>query len=153
MATDGLSPAQWALLAVESGWSARAGLERFRAEGGHIRDATWNRLTAEIRSNISGRAVKYSEPVNRIPVAAEIKRWETTNARGYIQQVEVLVRDKATGLVMSRPFSLASKTLVSRNTALKKALETYGGDNEGNYPEVILGAVYSGTYQMVPRGS
>jgi len=151
MPVGDLSPAQWALLAVEDGWSATAGLDRFRAEGGAIRNDTWYRMYSEIKTSLAGRAGTYNEPVNRIPTASEVKQWTTAHAKGYIQQVEVLVRDKTTGEVYSAPFSLAGKTLRSRAAVLKHALEQYTGDSEEKYAQKVLGAIYTGTYQMIPN--
>ncbi len=152
MATDDLSPAQWALLAVESGWSATAGLDRFRAEGGHIANQTWYRMSAEIARSLGSRIGTYNEPVNRVPTPAEVQDWTTQKAAGYIQQVEVLARDKVTGEIISIPFSLTGRTLVSRAKAMKAALDVYGSDNERKYAQQILGAIYTGTYRAVPQG-
>lgn len=152
MATDDLNAAQWALLAVTEGWSATAGLDRYRAEGGHIANQTWYRMFGEIQHSLSDRAGAYNEPLNLRPVAAEIKTWTTKRATGFIQQVEVLVRDKATGQVISVPFSVTGKTLVSRRNALQQALSVYSDENATKYNQTVLGAIYTGTYQAVPEG-
>src|SRR5713101_5962814 len=117
MATDGLSPAQWALLAIQNAWSATRGLREFRQAGGHIGTATWFRMSAEIRTALGDRVGTYNEPSHRVPTPDEVKDWTTKRATGYIQQVEVLARDPKTGAVVSLPFSLAGKTLVSRAKA------------------------------------
>jgi hypothetical protein len=153
MATENLSPAQWALLTVQEGWSATRGLAEFRANGGHIGNETWYRLHSEIQSNIANRAGIFNQILTRIPIAQEIRNWTTRRAQGYIQQVEVLVRDKATGQVFSVPFSLAGKTLRSRRAVLKHALSTVTGENESKYEQAVLGAVYTGTYRLTPEGA
>jgi hypothetical protein len=150
MSTDSLNAAQWALLAIQEGWSASAGLDRFRAEGGHIANASWYKLTGEIQSSLQNRAGQYNEPLNLRPVGAEIKTWTTAKASGYIQQVEVLVREKATGEIISVPFSVTGRALVSRRNALQQALSVYSDDNAKKYNQQVLGAVYSGTYQAIP---
>jgi len=153
MPADDYTAAQWALLAIEEGWSATAGLNRFRAEGGHIANATWYKLTGELRANIGDRERVMNAPMNRIPTADEIKDWTTKSAKGYVQQVEVLIRDKTTGEVISVAYSRMGKTLISRNGVIKEALDTYGGENAKRYPwQRILGAVYTGTYQAIPEG-
>jgi|SRR5712692_4905683 len=151
MDTEGLSPAQWALLAATEGRSATSGLARFRQEGGRIANQTWYRMFAEILHSISNRIGIYNEPVYRIPVASEIQRWETNKARGYIHQVEVIARDKITGEIISIPFSVSSRTLHTRNSVLKAALATYKEEGESGKNQKILGAIYSGTYEAVPR--
>jgi hypothetical protein len=152
MATDDLNAAQWALLAVTEGWSATAGLDRYRAEGGHMANQTWYRLFGEIKSSIDNRASTYNEPVNLRPVAGEIRVWETKRATGYIQQVEVLVKPRGENEVISVPFAVSGRTLVSRANALKQALDVYTSDNAKKYNQQVLGAIYTGTYQAIPKG-
>jgi|SRR6266852_1235876 len=150
MATDYLNAAQWALHAVTQGWSARAGLDRYRAEGGHIADATWFRLTGEIQATLAQREGVYNEPVNLRPVASEIRTWEVRHGTGFIHQVEVLVRDRKTNQVISVPYSAQSRTLRSRISVLTEALSVYSDENAKKYDQQILGAIYTGTYQMIP---
>jgi hypothetical protein len=150
MSTEPIQPAQWALAGIESGWSATAGLDRFRAEGGRIANQTWFRLWTEINVAITNRSATYNEPLNLRPIAAEIKQWTTAKATGYVQQVEVLVREKATGQIISVPFSVTGRSLVSRRNAIQQALSIYSDDNAKKYNQQILGAVYSGTYEAVP---
>lgn len=152
MATDDLNAAQWALLAVTEGWSATAGLDRYRAEGGHMANQTWYRLFGEIKSSIDNRAGTYNEPLNLRPTASEIQTWTTAKATGYIQQVEVLVRDRGTGQIISVPFSVTGRALVSRANALRQALDVYTSDNAKKYNQQVLGAIYTGTYQAIPKG-
>lgn len=146
-----MNPAQWVLLAIQKGWSATRGLAEFRSAGGHLATQTWHRLFAEIRQSIASIAETLGQSVGRVPVADEIKIWETTSAKGYIQQVEVLARDKATGEIISIPFSLTGRTLRSRNAAIKEALSVYGDEQAKRYDQQILGAVYTGTYEARPR--
>jgi len=152
MPTDGLSPAQWALMAVQEGWSANRGLSEYRAAGGHVANSTWYKLTAEIQVTLANRQGIYNEPLNRIPTADEIKTWTTSKARGYIQQVEVLVRDKVTGEIMSIPFSLTGRTLRSRTHVLNEALKVYDPNSQSGQGQQQLGAVYTGTYEAIPSG-
>lgn len=153
MATDDLNAAQWALLAVQEGWSATAGLDRYRAEGGHMANQTWYRLYGEIQGSVADRSDVMNQPLNLRPVASEIKTWSTKNATGYVQQVEVLVRERATGQIISVPFSVTGRSLVSRANALQQALDVYSDDNAKKYNQQVLGAVYTGTYQAVPQGA
>jgi hypothetical protein len=152
MATSRDLPTGAALDAILSGYSARAGLAAYRQSGGRVATGTWYKLTGELQAMLAAREGIYDEPINRRPVASEIQRWDTAKAKGYIQQVEVLVRDRSTGEIMSIPFSVTGRTLVARSTALAKALEVYGGENLKKYPQQLLGAVYTGTYQAVPVG-
>lgn len=152
MPTSDLNAAQWALLAVQEGQSAREGLAAYREAGGRIANQSWFRLTGEIQRALADREGIYDEPLNLRPVASEIRTWSTAKARGYIQQVEVLVREKNTGQIISVPFSVQGRALVSRRNAIKQALDVYSDDNAKKYEQQVLGAIYTGTYQAVPRG-
>jgi hypothetical protein len=151
MDTEGLSFTQWILMTIQNAWTATRGLHEFRQAGGHISTATWYRVSAEMRVALGDRVGEFNGPLNQVPTAEEIKLWTTTRARGYIQQVEVLARDKITGEIISIPFSLAGRTLRSRAHAIREALRVYSNPDEKKYPQQILGAVYTGTYQMVPN--
>lgn len=152
MAAEQWGAAQYALDAIQKGLTASEGLQVFRQAGGKIANETWYKLTGEIQAVLAEREGVLDEPLNRVPTAGEIRQWTTTGAKGFIQQVEVLVRDKETGQVMSVPFSHTGKTLRSRRAVLKDALSIYSDDNAKRYNQSILGAVYTGTYQAVPEG-
>lgn len=152
MPIEGLSAAQAALAAIQEGLSATAGLAQFRQIGGRVANETWYRLTAELQTTLANREGIYNEPVNRIPTAQEVQRWTTQKARGYIQQVEILARDKVTGEIISIPYSATGRTLRSRNAVIKEALSVYGDEQARKYDQQILGAVYSGTYEAIPEG-
>lgn len=151
MATDYGSAAQWALHAIREGWSARAGLDRYRAEGGRVADATWYKMTGELNRMVAERETELTRPLSLRPTADDIREWTTRNARGYIHQVEVLVRDRATGEIISVPYSAMSRQLKSRISVINEALRVYSSDNAKKYDQQVLGAVYTGTYQAVPE--
>jgi hypothetical protein len=153
MPTGNLNAAQWALNSVLTGQSARAGLGAYRAAGGRLGSQSWYRLVGEIQASLAAREGIYDEPLNLRPVAAEIRTWTTAKARGYIQQVEVLVREKTTGQIVSVPFSVHGRSLVSRRNAIQQALDVYSDDNAKRYDQVVLGAVYTGTYEARPSGA
>ncbi|SRR5713101_1773499 len=152
MPTENLSVAQWALAAIQEGRTARQGLNDFRQAGGHVANDTWYRVTAELQANLANREGIYNEPVNRIPTASEIQHWTTQKAKGYVQQVEVIARDRTTGEILSLPYSLTGKTLRSRNYAINQALSIYKQDTPSGENQQILGAIYSGTYYASPEG-
>ena len=152
MPTDNPVPAQFALQSVLEGLSARVALAAFRAAGGHVASQTWFQLRGEMERMVSAREGIYSEPQHLVPTANEIQQWTTKNAKGYIQQVEVLVRERDTGTVISVPYSSISSSLRSRQSVVEEALNIYSDDNAKKYNQQVLGAVYSGTFQAVPEG-
>jgi hypothetical protein len=152
MATDNPTPAQFALQSVLEGLSARAGLKQFREAGGRVANQTWFALRGEMEAMVASREGVYNEPQRLRPTAAEIQTWTTTKAQGYVQQVEVLVRERGTGQIVSVPYTSIGRTLRSRAAIIEESLDVYSDDNAEKYNQQILGAVYSGTYQAVPVG-
>lgn len=152
MPTDSPIPAQFALQSVLQGLSARQALSEFRQAGGRVANQTWFQLRAEMERTVSSREGVFDEQQGSVPVAHEIQQWTTSKATGYIQQVEVLVRERETGTVISVPYSSVSNDLRSRAEIVAQALDVYSDDNAQKYNQQVLGAVYSGTYQAVPAG-
>lgn len=149
MPTENLYPAQWALQSVLEGLSARQSLTQFRDAGGHVGNETWFKLRAEVEAAISNREGIYNEPLHLRPTANEIQQWSTVKASGYVQQVEVLVRERETGVIISIPYTSMNRQLRSRQNVVNEALDVYSDDNAKKYNQQVLGAVYSGTYEAV----
>jgi hypothetical protein len=153
MPTGELFPATWALQGVQSGLSARAALRDFRNAGGKVADSTWFKVYGEVAAQVSLREGIFAEPQSGSPFAHEIQQWSTIKAQGYAHQVEVLVRERATGEIVSIPYTGFSTELQNRQDVIDKALEVYSNDAAERYDQQILGAVYTGTYQAVRMGT
>lgn len=143
-------PFGFAVRTVRDGLSGRAGLAAYRAGGGSIRDATWFRMVAEARTAVAGRELEVGRPLDRRPVTGEFVQWTTQKARGFIQQVEVIVRDRDTGGVTPLPYSLSGTRTVTRQQAIDSALGHYNTEGTDAARQVFLGAIYVGTYIMTP---
>lgn len=143
----------WAVLdAIASGQSASSSLAAYRAAGGEVRTQTWYRLHGEVQASLGDRISEAAAPLNRRPTGDEVQTMSTRTASGFLQQVEVLVRNRQTGEVEAKPFSVTGDRLVSRGAAVSQALDTFAaGVEEGNYSEQVLGAVHVGAYELVPE--
>lgn len=141
----------WAAVrTVRDGISARAGLRAYRAGGGTIRDTTWFRMVTEARVSVAARGDEVGRPLNRRPTADEGTRWTTSKARGVMQQVEVMVRDRDTGEVLAIPYGISSRRARTRQDVIDAALGTITPEGTDGDRQQILGAVYVGTYFMEP---
>jgi hypothetical protein len=142
-----------AVKAVKLGMSARAGLLAARAAGVGIRDATWFRIMGEVQRSLANQVSEPSRPLNRRPIGEEISTLTTKVATGYLQYVDVYVRDRASGAVSRRPYGVRSNTLLTRQAVIKRAVnafQTFTSGPEPSYPEQVLGANYTTTYRMTP---
>lgn len=143
----------WAVTeSIKEGLSANEGLRQFRAGGGHIGRSTWLALRSEVGAALAARPGEMAAALDSIPSAAETLQFTTASATGYLQQVEVLYRLKGTDEIINRPFSVTGQELLSRQDAIQSALDTMAqAQQSGKYDEqVVLGAVYTGTYSMQP---
>lgn len=150
MPAEGLSSAQAALATILEGQSATAGLAWFREQGGHVANQVWYGLRSTLEASISEREGIYAEPQHLRPTAQQITQMQTRDAKGYMQQVEVLVRQKGSTDIISVPYTSIGRQLRSRQAIVREALDIYSGDNAEKYGQVVLGAVYTGTYEAVP---
>lgn len=144
-----------AIRSVQQGMSGNAAYRAFRADGGAVRRATFQRTIAEVRRTLADQLDEATRPVNRRPTAAETTVISTKTRSGYMQQVDVYVRDKDTGEVESRPFSWRTRVLVTRQAAINEALNAFNDGVTGSpdrFNEEVLGATYTGTLQLIPRG-
>lgn len=140
----------WAAVrTIREGISGTAGLAAYRDAGGQVRTSTWFRLLGEAQAAIGGRADELARPQHRRPLADETHRWTTRTTRGMLQQVEVFVRDRATGIIGVVPYSHRSQAGVSRQAAIAAALE-FMANNADAYNQQVLGAIHVASYLMEP---
>lgn len=107
-------------------------------------------MVGEARAMMAQRGDELGRPLNRRPTSDEMVRWTTRNASGFIQQVNVMVRDRDTGEIIALPYSYKGRTLISRQRAIDAAMATFTPEGTDGEKQQILGAVYSGTWEMVP---
>jgi hypothetical protein len=148
-------PGWAAISSVKQGLSANEGLRQFRAAGGKIGRSAWLALRAEVGAALANRPTEMAAPLNAIPGAEHVQQFTTTSATGVIQQVEVLYRVKGTDTIVNRPFSVKGQQMITRQDAIQAALDQMALSQQRTLYEeqVILGAVYVGTYQLVPGGA
>jgi len=136
---------------MQSGLSATQGLYAYRGSGGHIGNQSWYRLWGELQAIQARVGQEFGAQQNLRPTANEIQTWTTSKARGYVQQVEIIAREKATGTLISIPYTSISSTLRSRESVVREALDVYSDDNAAKYNQAILTGIYTGTYQAAPN--
>lgn len=143
----------WAAVhTAKQGMSGRAGLSAYRESGGRVANQTWFRMVGEARAMLAQRGDEISRPLNRRPTGEEIVTWHTRKKSGFIQQVEVMARDRETGAIIALPYSVKSQTLMSRQRAIDEALSAFTPEGTDGEKQQILGAIHTGTYQMIPSG-
>ncbi len=133
------------------GYSANRTLAALREAGHGVRRETFLRLWGEVAAGRANRADEASRPLNAVPTGNELRTLTTRQATGVMQMVEVYLRDRATGLVTAKNFSVTSPRGVPRGDVVNAAIELYSQD-DSRYPTTLLAAVHVGSYRMVPEG-
>jgi hypothetical protein len=140
---------------VREGANPQESFRGYRKLGGNISSDIWQRVWGEVENELSLGAIERGKPLNRLPQAEDILPMTTKRATGYLQQVQVIMSE-ANGEVLTKTFSISTKTLVSRQNAIRKAMQIMEEANETGsakekYPErEVRLALYGGTYEMNP---
>ena len=148
-----VNPVPVAYQLAKQGVSARQGLVAAREAGVAIRDATWFKLYADAKANLSLQIFEPTLLLDAKPGFEHIGELRTKAATGYLQYVQVYTRDRDTGLLGTKPFAVRTQELGTRESVIKRALAAYGAQAtpSGNYAgEQIVGAAYTGTVQLFP---
>ncbi len=138
--------------AVRNGESANASLVALRQSGSGIRRQDYLNLYREVSGAIKSQLTGIDRPGNRRPTRKETMFMTTATATGFMQYVDVWVKDRETGEIYPRPFGLRTDDLMTHDDAIETALDRMLGHAD-KYNETILGASYMATYEFVPEGS
>ena len=144
----------WAAIrTVKSRLGTWAGYDKFSEIAPEVTRAEWARAIGEAKQAMTMRAQELTRPLNRRPLMSEVARYTSVRQTGFLQQIDVYVRDRDTGLIESRPYTIKARALRSRQSVVNEGLRRYEeaiASNPEDYPEDVLGAAYVGTYELVP---
>jgi hypothetical protein len=148
---DDQTPLWAAIRTVKEGLSANEGLRLSRESGIGIRRQDWLTLVREVRTAIEAGTIETMQPLETRPFATEATPLHTVTATGFIQYIDVWVRDRETGEVRIRPYAIHTDELLVRGDAVATAIDRMQR-YEDLYGERILGAVYAATHVLIPKG-
>ncbi len=139
-------PFGYAVYSVREGLSGRAGLAAYRAAGGKVRDTTWFRMVGEARAQLSQLGSEVGADLRAKPSLSDARSWTLVNPNpnNYAQWVSVVMRDRDTGLIFTKPYVVMTPNLMTRGEVVARALDTYTPDS-GSDAGVVLGATYTST--------
>jgi hypothetical protein len=134
---------------IKEGRSANSGLTELKALGAGIRRQDWLSIVREVRTAMESQATGIDRPGHRRPYRREILVMSTTVATGFIQYVDVWVKDGDTGEIGIRPYGIRTDDLMTHDDAIETALDRMT-EHSGDYNEMILGGTYMATYELIP---
>lgn len=138
-----------AIQRAQEGVSANQAYREFREAGGQLRRATFLSAFRQVRQGETEPGTEVGRPLNAKPAASDVMHFETQTGTGYLQSVDVWVRDRETGEVYTVPASVQTDFLMRRADVVATVLEKYQANAE-RYGEQVIGATYSTTYLMAP---
>lgn len=135
--------------------SATAALREFRHAGGHMATSAWYRMWGEVQNELALGGIETGKNLNFRPEQHEVIRMTTVRASGYMQRVNVFAKN-ASGEVFTKTIDVRVSDLIARKNAIKRAVQTVENFDTstvvstGSDIQQVLGAVYAGTYELVP---
>lgn len=117
--------------------------------------ASWYRMWGEVQNELALGGIETGRNINLRPTTDEILTMTTVRARGYMQRVNVFAKN-ASGEVFTKTIDVRTDNLIARKNAIKRAEQTVEGFTStsavptGSDVAQVLGAVYAGTYELVP---
>lgn len=140
---------QYAISVVKNGVSANEGFRQITRTELGIRRQDWLATVRAAREELERNAQAYDRQGNRRPYRREILAMQTVTATGFMQHIDIWVKDNETGEIYPRPYSIRTDDLLTHDDAIATALDRYS-DSAKFYGETILGAAYSTTFELIP---
>lgn len=146
----------WAAIrTIKSKIGTWRGYEEYSLLDPDITRSEWAETVAQARAALANKTDELTRPLNRRPLPSEITLYSSKKARGYMQQIQVFVQDRDTGLIDTRHYNIRTDTLRSRQSIVDEGMRRYQAAADADpdaYPEEVIGAVYVGTHLMQPSG-
>jgi hypothetical protein len=138
-----------ALIAVRGGMSQNALIKQLRALGQGARDSEVRALYRLAQQTLKDHPEEPFGDPNLVPDLATASPWPTVSARGVSQRVEITYRQKATGTLITVPYSVSSENGVTRQEAINRGIAAYESSAE-RYKQELVGAVHTKTFRLEP---
>lgn len=149
----------WAAIrTVKSKIGTWVGYDQYSEIDDSITRQQWATAIGQARAALANRVGELTRPLNRRPVGAEITPYSSPRARnvtasGYMQYIDIYVKDAQTGVITARPWAVRTDTLMSRQSVINAGLNRFEAATlpEGTFEgEEVIGASYAGTVQFIP---
>lgn len=147
----------FAIKAANAGYSANRFARELTAAGAGIRRAVALKVFQEGRRLAAEYRQEPLRPLGQVPTFAESRQWPTRDSAGVLQTVQLIYREKVTGNVLVRYYSVKSAEGVTRGEAIAQAIAAYNSAPPavagGSRPEQadLIDAVHVGTALLVPE--
>lgn len=142
------NPAGFIRGSILDGLSARASLAAFREAGGAMRDEYFRQLYGEITNSIARSPAAAALDPFSIPNASDYATWSMGSGGQFATQVQVLFRDKDTGIIGSKEYTYVTDYAHTPAEAMQAGIDEFGDvDDVNEYEQVMYGSSFSNVFQ------
>lgn len=139
---------------MRQGYSANSALAFLREQGAGMRRQTFLRVWGEVGRSLQQQPALGTIPQDAPRPASEMATWRAGRPGQYGYQVNVLVRDRPTGLVSTRTTYVFTPTNITPAEAAARATEAFVEQQQTNYQQSPVEAAYFVRgFQMLGRGA
>ena len=138
-----------AQIAVRDNIPAPLAYQVLSSLGMDVSERDFARLYGQAQLSSSMVASEGEASLDEIPDASFIQTRSTVTSSGYLQQLLVHAVDQSTGATIEIPYSIRTDQLISRGEAVDAAIVSQTL-RAPDYNLKVIGAAYTGTYELVP---
>lgn len=142
-------PMTAAQIAVRDSIPAPLAFQVLTSLGMDVPESDFNRLYGQAQLASDRVAAEGEASLDDIPDSTYIQNRSTVTSSGYLQQTLVHAIDQETGASIEIPYSIRTDQLISRGEAVDAAIVSQNL-RAPDYKFKVIGAVYTGTYELVP---
>lgn len=137
---------------MRSGYSASGALAFLRANGAGMRTQTFYRTWGEVARSLALEPGMADRPLDSLVSPADMATWRAGRPGTFGFQVNVVLRDAATGLVRTATRFVFSPTNLTPQEAIDKAVADYlEAEASPAYASVAMATRFVNAYQMQGR--
>lgn len=145
------NPAGFIADRIREGVNANRALQEFQGAGGGMRRQSWYRLYGEVRDSIARSPEASSLDPGATPTGAQYGTWAMGRGGQFATQVNIMFRDKASGVVGSAPYTHISDEEHTPDEAIAAGIDLYSNDDAASrYDQQILGGIVTNVWQTIP---
>lgn len=141
-----------ALIAARGGMSANAFYRQLQQLGMGAKRSEVLALFKIAKAIVTKTDQEVFQDPTLVPSGQDLVPWPVRIATGVKQNVTLTYRDKTTGEIKQTYYSVTSPNGITRQEAVNEAIGAYADASE-RYNQDLIGAVHTGSYQLVPTGT
>ena len=141
-----------AQLAVREGISADVAHNVISALGADVSRQQFGQLYTQAQQAMALVGPESEAPLDSVPGPEFLQQRSTVTSAGFLQQVMITATDNATGATIQIPYSVRSNELLTRGEVIQAGIVSQNL-RAPDYKFTVQGAMYTGTYELVPEAA